>query len=314
MNVVLHYRASDGFRRQIDAVRGPDIDVIIVDEADDDAFRAAMRDAEVLLHVLRPVRAEDIAGAPRLKLIQKIGVGVNTIDLEAAKARGIAVCNMPGSNSRAVAEMALMLMLAALRRTNVFDPATRQGRGWRPDLAELDKTGEIGGRTVGLVGYGAVAARLAAVLRALGATVIYTARTPRQDAAGDFVVLDELLTRSDIVSLHVPLTPETRGLIGRAAIGRMKSGAIIVNTARGDLVDEAALVGALRSGHIAAAGLDVFAREPADSANPLFSFPSVIAMPHIAWLTPETLMRSLAIAMENCRRVARGEALLHRVI
>lgn len=314
MKVVLHYRASAGFRRQIESVRGPDIDVTVVDEFNDEAFRAEMQGAEVLLHVLRPVRAEDIAAAPHLKLIQKIGVGVNTIDLDAAKARGIAVCNMPGSNSAAVAEMALMLMLAALRRTIVFDAATRRGDGWRIDPGEFDKVGEVGGRTVGLIGYGAIAARLAAVLRALGATVVYTARQPRSDSIDRFVPFDELLAQSDIVSLHIPSTPETRGLIGRAAIGRMKPGAILINTARGDLVDETALAEALRSGHVTAAGLDVFAREPADAGNPLFDLPNVVVMPHLAWLTPETLMRSLAIAIENCRRVMRGAPLLHRVI
>ena len=314
MNVVLHYRASAGFLAILEAARPKDIVLTIVDEADDGAFANAMLKADVLLHVLRPVTASDIGHAPQLKLIQKIGVGVNTIDLDAARAHGVAVCNMPGTNSRAVAEMTLMLMLASLRRVMVFDPLTRRGDGWRPDPLELDQVGEIGGRTVGFVGFGAVPNILAPALSALGATSLYTARTQRDDDPARFVSLDELLTKSDIVSLHVPSTPETRGMIGERAIARMKKGAILINTARGDLVDEAALVSALKSGHLAAAGLDVFAREPAARDNPLFQQENVVLAPHIAWLTPETLRRSATVAMENCRRLRIGETLLHRVI
>ena len=131
MKVVLHYRASPGFRSSLKDAQLPDMTIEIVDEADSAAFAIAMRDADALLHVLRPVSAGDIAAAPKLKLIQKIGVGVNTIDLDAAKAHGVAVCNMPGTNSQAVAEMSLMLMLSALRLVSVFDPLTRRGEGWR---------------------------------------------------------------------------------------------------------------------------------------------------------------------------------------
>ena len=314
MNVVLQYRASAGFRAILETAKPQGMTLSVVDEADDAAFARAMQSADALLHVLRPVTAADMAGAPKLRLIQKIGVGVNTIDLDAAKGHNIAVCNMPGTNSRAVAEMTLMLMLAALRRVMVFDPLTRRGDGWRPDPLQLDQVGEIGGRTVGFVGFGAVPNALAPALRSLGAEIVYTARTAKADAAARFVTLDELLARSDIVSLHVPSTPQTRGLIGESAIARMKKGAILINTARGDLVDEASLVKALKSGHLAVAGLDVFAREPAAQDNPLFQLPNVVLAPHIAWLTPETLKRSVVVAMENCRRVMAGEPLLHRVI
>lgn len=313
MKAILHYRASEGFRRLLHDTCPADIALAIVDEADDATFAREMREAQALLHVLRPVHAGDIEAAPALRLIQKIGVGINTIDLDTAKARGVAVCNMPGSNSQAVAEMTLMLMLAALRRATYFDGITRRGDGWTPDTAELDRVGEIGGRTVGLIGYGAVPQRLASVLQALGATVLYTARSEKPGAVGTFVPFDELIARADIVSLHCPATPETRGMISREAISRMKAGAILVNTARGELINEAALAEALGDGRLAAAGLDVFAQEPAAKSNPLFGLANVVVTPHIAWLTPETLQRSLAIAFENCRRVASGEPLLHRV-
>jgi len=310
MKIVLQYRASEGFRSQI----GEDVahPVAIVDETDEAAFAREMADAEVLWHVLKPVTAEVMAAAPRLKLIQKLGVGVNTIDLEAAKARGIAVANMPGTNSAAVAEMALALMLAVLRRTVYFDGLTRRGEGWAPDPAVLDQTGEIGGRTVGLVGFGGSARRLAPVLTALGARVVYTARSAKAQAG--FLPLEELLSVSDIVSLHIPLTDETAGMIDAAALARMKPGAVLINTARGGLVDEAALVAALRSGHLRGAGLDVFAVEPAGADNPLFALPQVVLAPHVSWLTPETLARSLLVARENVRRLAVGEGLVNRVV
>ncbi len=311
MKVLLHYRAGPGLAARLAAL--PGIDLAILDDTDDDAFAAALPEVEAIWHVLRPITAADIAAAPRLRLIQKIGVGVNTIDVEAARARGIAVCNLPGTNARAVAELTLLLMLGALRRVAQFDAATRAGQGWAQPPALQDSLFELGGRTVGLVGFGAVPALLAPVLAALGCRVLYTARGPKPGAPGDYRPLDALLAESDVVSLHIPETAGTRGLIGAAAIARMKPGAVLVNTARGGLVDQAALVAALRSGQIGAAGLDVFAAEPVDPADPLLALPNVVLTPHIAWLTTGTFERSFALAAENCRRLAAGEALLHRV-
>ncbi len=314
MKAVLQYRASPGFRAQIAAKVPDDIDVVVVDEADEERFADEMRDADVLLHVLKQVTAEVIAAAPHLKLIQKIGVGVNTIDLDAARAHGVVVANMPGTNSQAVAELTLALMFATLRRIPLLDAAMRDGKGWSLDAASFDTMGEISGRTVGLVGYGEVPRRIAPVLSALGADVIYAARSEKPDAVGARRELNDLLAESDIVSLHVPLTEDTAGMIDAAAIGRMKRGAVLINTARGGLVDEAALRDALVSGHIAAAGLDTVSQEPAPATNILFGLDNVVVSPHIAWLTPETLSRSMGIAFENCRRVAAGEPLLHQVV
>lgn len=315
MKAVLHYRASDAFRAALaEGAIAAGVDAVVVDTADDTGFAREIADADVLFHALEPVTAAMIAGAPKLRLIQKIGVGLNTIDLDAARAAGIAVANMPGTNSQAVAEMALTLMLSVLRRLSYLDPLTRRGEGWSPDSAIVDGTGEICGRTVGFVGYGASAARLGPALEALGARVIYTARSAKPDVVGRFVDLDTLLREADIVSLHAPLTPETTHLINAERLAAMKPGAVLINIARGGLVDEAALVVALRSGRLRGAGLDVFAQEPVDPANPLLSMPNVVLAPHLAWLTPETLARSLAVAFENCRRLASGEPLLHQVV
>jgi phosphoglycerate dehydrogenase-like enzyme len=305
--IVLHARPSPGFRAAVDAIFGKDV-VVHVDEAA--PLDGVAGEITALLHVLTPVTPEFIASAPKLKLIQKLGVGVNTIALDAARTHGVAVCNMPGTNSQAVAEMALSLMMAVLRRTCFFDARTRAGEGWSADPSELDAVGEVAGRTVGLVGIGNSAQRLAPVLAALGARVVYTARSPR-DLPYEYLPLDELLAQSDVVSLHIPLTEETRASIDPLA---MKPGAILVNTARGELVDEARLVQALSSGYLRGAGLDVFAAEPVPADNPLLALPSVVLAPHIAWLTPETLVRSLDVAHENCRRLNAGEPLLHQVV
>jgi phosphoglycerate dehydrogenase-like enzyme len=309
MNVVFHYAAGPDLAARLAAI--PDLTITACPEHDDTALLRLLPRTDVLWHVLKPCTAAMIEAAPRLRLIQKIGVGVNTIDLDAAKARGIPVCNLPGTNARAVAEHVLALMLATLRRLPRFDAALR--RGVWTDTAMQDGPGELGGRTIGLVGYGAIPQVLAPVLAALGCRVLFTARSPKPDAIGEWRTLDALLAESDVISLHVPLTPETTKLIDAAALARLRPGAVLINTARGGLVDQAALTGALRSGRLAAAALDVFADEPPRASDPLFSLPNVVLTPHIGWLTTGTFDRSFVLAAENCRRIASGEPLLHRV-
>ena len=314
MRVIFHFRAGEWLGGRLAALSdeaGLDVSVIAPD--DHAAFEAALPDTDILWHVLEPFTAAHAAIAPKLRLVQKIGIGVNTIDLEAAKARGIAVCNMPGTNSRAVAEMALALMLGCLRRIPVFHQATRAGQGWAVPIDMMESTAEIGGRTVGLVGFGAVPSLLAPTLTAMGARVIYSETVPKPDVPYERCEFDELLAESDIVSLHIPLFPETENLIDSAALARMKPGSILINTARGGLVDQPALIEALHSGHIAVAGLDVLAEEPVDPADPILSVENVITTPHVSWLTRETLLRSLDVAVDNCTRIRDGRDLVHQV-
>jgi len=312
MRVIFHYAAGPALSARLAAL--PDLSVTVCSESDDTKLMELLPEADVLWHVLKPATAAMMARAPKLRLIQKIGVGVNTIDLEAAKERGIAVCNLPGTNARAVAELTLALMLATVRRLPLFDAAMRDGSAWALDSTVQDNLGELGGRTVGLVGYGAVPRLLALVLKALGCNLLYTARIPHADALGEFRSLKTLLAEVDILSLHVTLTSETRHLIDSAAIRRMRRGAVLINTARGELVDQAALTEALRDGHLAAAGLDVFVEEPPNPAELLLTLPNVVVTPHIGWLTTGTFDRSFALAAENCRRLTVGETLLHRVV
>jgi len=292
MKVVFHFDGTEALRAKLG-------EVILCPESDAAAFERLLPDVEVLWHVLKPVTAEVIARAPKLRLIQKIGSGVNTIDVAAAKKRGIAVCNLPGMNSRAVAEMTLLLMLACLRRLPEL-----QKTDWFDAWKLQDHFGELGGRTVGLVGYGEVPKILHPILEALGAKVLFWSRSRNNSPC------NEILASADIVSLHLPLSRETERLIDPR---RLKRGAILVNAARGGLVQEEFLAECLKSGHLAAAGLDVFAVEPAERGNPLISLPNVICTPHVAWLTRETLERSIAVARENVRRLESGAPLLHRV-
>jgi phosphoglycerate dehydrogenase-like enzyme len=314
LKIIYHYSAGPEFAARLRGLRASGLEVVVCSMEDHALFARERVDTEVLWHALVPVTESVLAASPRLRLVQKIGIGVNTIDLDAARRRGVAVCNMPGTNSRAVAEATLALMLATLRQLVAFDRSTRRGAGWSWDPVVQDRLGELAGRCVGLVGYGAIPRLLAPILRALGADVIYHARSAKADAVGEFVSLPELLARADVVSLHVPLEKETQQLIDARALATMKPGSILINTARGGLVDEAALVEALRKGPLGAAGLDTFASEPTPADNPLFELDNVVVMPHVAWLTRETLDRSLAVAVENCRRLEAGEPLLHRIV
>ncbi len=314
MRVVYHSTAGGGVQSRFASLEDQGIFITSCAESDRDRLKTVLADADVLWHLLEPVTADIMALAPRLQLIQKIGVGVNTIDLDAARQRNIAVCNMPGANSQAVAEMALLLMLATLRRVNRLDHATRTGKTHGLTVDMQDESGEICGRTIGLVGYGAVPCLLAPVLIAMGARVVYTCPEAKADVVGEYLSFAELLAVSDIVSLHVPLTAKTDKMVNAVAIKQMKPGAILINTSRGGVVDEEALCRALRERRLAAAGLDVFASEPLDPDAPLLLLDNVVVTPHVAYLTAETMARSIHVAAENCRRLALKEELLHRVV
>lgn len=278
---------------------------------DDDARLAELLpDMRVWWHVLTPIDAAHLDAAPDLQLIQKWGVGVNTIDVDAASARDVAVANMPGSNAPAVAESTLLLMLAVVRRLPTYHDATISGGGWTIPADIGEQRREIAGSTVGLIGYGDIAQRLAVALAALGATVVHHSR--RDDRPG-WLPLDDVLGVSDIVSLHVPLTADTDRLIDADRIARMKPGAVLVNTARGGLVDLDALGRALDAGRLGGAGLDVFPDEPWNARHPVAEHPTVVATPHVAWLTWETLERSLDLAVANVLAVRDGRPLANLV-
>jgi phosphoglycerate dehydrogenase-like enzyme len=280
-------------------------------EDDDGTFYSELPGVDVIWHVLRPLSADDLKQARRLRLVHKLGAGVNTIDVAAATSLGIAVANMPGANAQSVAEGTVLLMLAALRRLIELDRATRTGTGWPTDPSLGETVRDIGSCTVGLVGYGNIAQRVQAIVAAMGATVLHTSTS--DDGTAGWRPLRELLTESDIVSLHLPLTDATTGLLDRGALASMKKDAVLVNTSRGPIVNEAALVDALRDGRLAAAGLDVFAVEPVPPGNQLLTLDNVVVTPHVTWYTADTMRRYLTMAVDNCVRLRDGDELAHVV-
>lgn len=306
VRVLAHFLPGDSVSEMV-APESNWLDVRWCHEDDDAMLHRELPRADVLWHVLRPLSGEDLRRGSRLRLVHKLGAGVNTVDVVTATELGIAVANMPGANAPSAAEGTVLLMLAAMRRLLDLDRATRAGRGWPTDPTLGETVRDIGSCTVGLVGYGNIAQRVETIVAAMGATVLHTSTA--DDGTESWRPLTQLLTDSDIISLHLPLTEQTTGLIDRDALARMKPTALLVNTSRGPIVDEAALIEALQSGRLAAAGLDVFAEEPVDPTNPMLALDNVVLTPHVVWYTRDTMGRYLAEAIDNCRRLRDGKAL-----
>jgi glyoxylate reductase len=260
--------------------------------------------AEGLLTMLSdPVDAELIDSAPRLRAISNYAVGVDNIDLEAATRRGIPVGHTPEVLTDATADLAVGLMLAVARRIPEGDALVRRGQ-WPPWGPEVFLGRDLHAATVGIVGFGRIGQAVARRVEGFEAEVIHTSHSGG-------VSLDELLERSDFVTLHTPLTPETRGLIDAAALGRMKPTAYLVNTARGPIVDTAALAGALRDGQIAGAALDVTDPEPLPAEHPLLGAPNLVVVPHIGSATHTTRRAMADLAVDNLRAGLAGERMPH---
>jgi len=238
-----------------------------------------------------------IPGAARLKFIQSISSGMDQYSKEQLAARQVRLCSAAGVNARAVAEHAIALMFACCREVARMDRLIRAGT-WRT----LEGS-QLSGKTLGIVGLGGIGLEVARIARGIGMEVIAWNRTRRTDSPVPLVDLDTLLERADVVSLHLSLNDETRGLIDGARLGRLKPGAILVNTARGALIDEAALVEALRSGALRHAGLDVFHDEPLRSDHPLARLDNVTLTAHAGFLTPEASMTLMRRAIDIVRGI-----------
>lgn len=282
--------------------------VFMTDRVDEAALRAALqqhRPVAVLLRGSPPFTAGVIESASGLKIIAKHGAGVDSVDIAAATRCGVAVMVTGGANADAVAEHALALMLALARDLPRYDREIRRGE-WR-HLSELRR--DFRERIVGIVGYGQIGERTARLAAACGAAVVVHTRSNVALPAGmrPEPDLGRLLETVDILSLHCPLTAETRGLIGAAQLARMKPDALLINTARGPVVDEAALVEALQAGRIAGAGLDTYACEPPGPDHPLYALSNVILTPHIAAATTGAMVRMGTIAAANINAWLRGE-------
>jgi D-3-phosphoglycerate dehydrogenase len=284
---------------------------------------------EVILHVDRPTSLEEkvrrvgsavclinsrsavkwpgevLRRLPRLKMISVCGIGTDAIDLAAASELGITVCNLPGQTAPIVGEHALGLMLAVARRAWFQTNELKSGRWTSQNNVFLR------GKTLGLVGAGNIAAEMARLARAIGMNVLAWTFHPSPQRAAQLgvtlVVLEELLARSDVVSLHIKLTDESRGLIGVEQIQRMKPGAMLINTARGPIVDTKALVDALNSGHLGGAGIDVFDTEPIPPGHPLLACQQVVLTPHNADQTPEGMEFLNAGVVDNVIAYLQGQ-------
>jgi len=261
------------------------------------------------------VSARLMDAAPRLQVIGRHGVGLDAIDLEAARARGIVVCNTPVANVESVAEHAVGLMIAVSKLLARADKAIRQGR-WQ---VRYDYVGqELLGRTLGLIGMGRIGGRVAEICHlAFNMPVLYYDVVSYPGAEGHLgarkLPLNDVLAQADYVSVHVPLVPATSGLIGREQFALMKKGVIFINTARGPIVDEVALIEALSSGQLAGAGLDVYTDEPVSADNPLLSLDNVVLTPHMAAHTQDAL-RAMSLVAEDVLRVLEGEDPVYRVV
>ena len=236
---------------------------------------------------------------PELKLISIWGTGTDNVDLAAARELGIRVTNTPGVSAIAVAEHALTLMLAVARKILQVDSQVRQGQWPRAMVSRIH------GKTLGLIGTGAIGGEMARLGKAVGCRVIAWTFHPRGGIA-EWVSFEDVFRQSDFVSLHVRQSPETVGMIRREHFEMMKPGAILINTARGAIVNEADLLEALQAGRIAGAGLDVFEQEPLPEKSPFLSLPNVVLTPHSAGITPETTEAGIAMAIDNILRFIAG--------
>ena len=269
-------------------------------------------DAEIVF--LNKCRIDEtvLARCPKLRWVGIIATGTDNLDLQACRRHGVAVANVPGYSTHSVAQMTFSLLLAICQCADRYDRLVQDGR-WRtkdPAAYRLLPQVELLGKTFGIYGYGSIGRQTARIAKAFGMEVLVCTRTVRPEYAADGVELvdfDTLLARSDVLSLHCPATPATRGLMSREALAKMKPGAILLNTARGALVDEEAVADALESGKLAFYGADAFATEPLPPQSRLRGLPGAVLTPHIAWTTKEALQRLMDITTGNLRSFLAGK-------
>ncbi len=298
---------ADKLAQSTVAALGDQVEVRWVDGPDREKLLAAVPEADALLvRSATTVDAEVLAAAPKLKIVARAGVGLDNVDVDAATERGVLVVNAPTSNIHSAAEHAMALLLAAARQIPAADASLRAHTWKRSSFSGT----EIFGKTAGIVGLGRIGQLVAHRLAAFGAHLVaydpYVSPARAAQLGIEMLSLEDLLARADFVSVHLPKTPETAGLIGKEALAKAKPGVIIVNAARGGLVDEAALAEAISSGHVRGAGIDVFAKEPC-TESPLFDLPEVVVTPHLGASTAEAQDRAGTDVAASVKLALAGE-------
>ena len=267
-------------------------------------------DAEVVLTNKTPIDESILAQVPQLKYIGVIATGYNVVDIEAAKKRGILVTNIPAYGTEAVAQFTFALLLEIVNQVGLHNESVHQG-DWQKSVDFTYQKApliELKAKTIGLIGYGAIAQTVAKIAHAFEMQIIFWNHRPKESPDwAEQVSLDELYQQADIISLHVPQTNETQHMIDQSAITKMKDGVILINTARGGLLEESAVAAALNTGKIYAAGVDVVAEEPMNSENPLLTAKNCFITPHITWAATETRARLMTIAADNLVQFLNGK-------
>ncbi len=294
-------------KKAIDVLKNAGFDIVYEEYPDEERLIELVRDVDAIIVRSKPkVTRRVIEAAPKLKVIGRAGVGLDNIDLEAAKERGIKVVNSPGASSRSVAELAVGLMFAVARKIAFADRKMREGVWAKKQCMGI----ELEGKTIGIIGFGRIGYEVAKITNALGMNVLLYDPYPKEERAkevgGKFVELEKLLRESDVVTLHVPLIDATYHLINEERLKLMKKSAILINAARGAVVDTEALVKALREGWIAGAGLDVFEEEPLPADHPLTKLDNVVLTPHIGASTEEAQMRAGVQVAEQIVEILKG--------
>lgn len=284
-------------------------ELTVYDRTAPEEVAARIAGAEIILTNKVVISAEVFDRCPALRLICVLATGYNIIDLAAARAHGVTVCNIPGYSTDAVAQMTFALLLETTQQVGLHNAAVHAGQWqnspnfcfWNTPLTELT------GKTMGLIGYGAIGQAVGRIAQAFGLRLLVTARHEKPVPAGaEFVDLQTLLSRSDIVSLHCPLTGQTQSMIDAAALEKMRRGAVLLNTARGGLIDECAVAQALSAGKLSYYCADAVSVEPIRADNPLLTAPNCLLTPHIAWAPLETRIRLHQMAAENLRAFLKG--------
>lgn len=287
-------------------------ELVIYDRTEDDEDKIIDRigDADIAIINKVPITERIMDACPNLKAIAILATGYNVVDIDAAKKRGIPVCNVPAYGTDAVAEFAMSLLLELCHHVGHHADAVKEGR-WEscPDFCFWDyPLMDLHGKTMGIIGFGRIGRTTGKLANAFGMKVLATGSrpTPEGEALADYVDLDTLLARSDVIALHCPLLPGTKDIICRENIEKMKDGVIIINNARGGCVVEQDLADALNSGKVAAAGLDVVSTEPISGDNPLLTAKNCIITPHISWASRECRQRIMDTTVENVRSFLAG--------